>query len=535
MDRAHPVIEAPWRHLLFYLTAVLLDAALLYVAIVLLRLPVRRRPTPRRAIAPVALLGTLVILALYREGPAIWPVRTAKGPSILLITIDTMRRDHLGAIVSGKASTPTLDALAREGALFTNALSQAPLTAPSHASILSGLIPPRHGSRYNGVPMREGVATVAEILATNGYRTAAVVSSEVLSGAMSGLDSGFDLYDATFLPNAGSQQIYLLTGVKALLRLAGKDRRPERRARVAVERARSILRAIPKPCFLWLHLYDPHIPYSPPKFYRSRADPDYHGTFEVTTASVVALREGESHPTPRDLEHGRRLYRAEVEYTDASLAPLLAEAKAAGARIIVAADHGESLGEHDYTFFHGEHLYSPSMRVPLLISGKGIQKGKQVPQLVRLMDLAPTILDLASLDIPSGIDGRSLLPLLKNEDPSRVSYQEDGNRLYLMPATDRIQLKDKEVGLRSDRYNFILRPATNAMELYDLKQDPGETRNIAGRADMATTVAWFRSRLQAMTDFESYRLESVPLGSSPVEIRKTLTDLGYLDPAGSDK
>lgn len=546
IDLHHPVSEGPFRRPLGLTVTTIVDGTAIGISLLVLCAVVggRRRPSTRKTVALglLALLapGSLVLSAKHRMEHL--PAFLAPGartlgsdrPSVLLVTIDTLRQDHVSAYGSSPVKTPVLDGLASEGTLFEQAYCQAPLTTPSHASLLTGLLPPRHGSRYNGIPAKATASGLAPLLKAAGYDTAAFVSVAILGRAMSGLGAGFDTYDELLLPDPLSQQIYLSTPARLAMRL-GKKMSPERRARVTVERAVAYLAQRPPnapPLFLWVHLYDPHVPYKAPEPFRSQSDPAYRGDFEVDRDSVVALRQGKRKLSDRDIEHGRRMYQAEVSYVDASLGPLFSAVKKADRPylVVATADHGESLGENDYWFFHGENLHAVSMHVPLIMVGPGIPKAVHIGSLVRLVDVMPTLLDLAKVQVPDGLDGHSLaLALEGKETLAQSSYGEDGDRLYLAPASGRISLEHKDVGIRTATHSYVLRPSSGAEQLYDLKADPGETTNVAAEPAEAETKARLREELGKLTNLASYG-GAVALDDQ--ESKKALEQLGYIGGGG---
>ena len=271
-------------------------------------------------------------------------------PSVLLVTLDTTRADHLGCYGAKEAATPALDALAASGVRFDRALSPAPLTFPAHASILTGRVPRRHGVRDNAMFRLGGdVPLLQERLAKAGFSTAAVVSAAVLDRGL-GLARGFATYE-----DAGSRE----------------ERAADRTVDAAIER----LATLAPPFFLWVHLYDPHAPYAPPEPYASRF------------------------PT--------RPYDGEIAFMDAQVGRLLAAARARSASLLVVAagDHGEGLGEHGEDG-HGVFLYQATQRVPLIVAGPGTAAGTVSQATVGLIDVAPTILDLLGLPPVPGADGR---------------------------------------------------------------------------------------------------------------------------------
>jgi choline-sulfatase len=339
---------------------------------------------------------------------------------ILLVTIDTLRWDRVG-YMGAEVATPNLDLLASSGAVFTQAISSAPITLPAHASILSGLYPTSHGTRFNGTfRVRDEVETVAESLKAEGFATGAFVGAFVLDRRF-GLEQGFDLYDDE---------------------LPGKDpdhpmEFAERRAEDVVARALAFIEAHEtERFFVWVHVYDPHLPNNPPPPYAER----YPG----------------------------RAYDAEVAYTDAALGPLLSAVNDDRSAAIVIGDHGEGLGDHGESS-HTLFIYDSTMKVPLLVRAPGVPPGTRVERQVRSVDVAPTILELAGVSPREGIDGVSLLGQLGQQSEEELSaYGETLGTLY--------QFNWSELRfLRKDGFKFIEAPRP---ELYDLRADPGETNNL---------------------------------------------------------
>jgi len=283
-------------------------------------------------------------------------------PSVLLVTIDTLRADAVGPLAG---VTPELDRLARTGTTFTRATSVSPLTLPSHATLLTGVRPGRHGLTVNGVAVPQlPAATLAELLRQAGYATSAFVSSAMLDHRH-GLDRGFDHYDDDLLLPGGPPKPH------------------ERRGDLTVDKAIEWLGHQAGPWFTWVHLYDPHSPYAAPG---GRTEPP------------------------------RSAYLDEVAYADAQLGRLLSAAEGASGEllVVVTSDHGEGLGEHGEQT-HGLMLYESTMHVPLVFArsdqdAPGFpEAGVQRDDLVGLLDVLPTILDILGLPVESGLDGRSLL------------------------------------------------------------------------------------------------------------------------------
>jgi choline-sulfatase len=322
-----------------------------------------------------------------RAVPALTP-GACRGCNVLLITIDTLRVDRVGAFGGRGGLTPNLDALASAGFRLTRAYSAVPLTLPSHASILTAVSPPVHGLRANGLfRLGPSLPTLATVLKSAGYRTGAFVGSFVLD-ARFGLNRGFDAYDdrygekAAGDPAEGAERRAedVIRPASAWI-LQGPGLRVQGSPNVGAQPSA----LSPQPFFAWVHLYDPHEPYRAPEPYASQHDP----------------------------------YDAEVAYAAAMVGRLLADLRAAGqldrTLIMVAADHGESLGEHGERT-HGVFVYDATMRVPWIIStgaggsGLGARAGSASDALVRLIDLAPTVLDLVGVAAPSSFEGLSIVP-----------------------------------------------------------------------------------------------------------------------------
>ncbi|MGH9464821.1 MAG: sulfatase, partial [Thermoanaerobaculia bacterium] len=350
-------------------------------------------------------------------------------PSLLLVTLDTTRADHLGAYGATAAKTPVLDALARRGARWAQALTASPLTLPAHCSLLTGLQPPEHGVRDNGVAaLPAEVPTLATALAEHGYVTAAVVASRVLDRRF-GLDRGFATYDDRMVAESVGQYGY-----------------PERDARAVTDAALAWLAgregdpgAAERPWFLWVHYYDPHAPYRPP-------------------AAASLATEAER-------------YAGEISWVDEQLERLLAALPAAGAATLVAVvgDHGESLGEHGETG-HGIFLHQPSLRVPLLIAGPGVAPGTVVSETVATSRLAATLLGLLGSGAAAAPFGPPLpgIGLDASQAGDAAVYSET-----LLPATAYGWSALKAI--TDGEWRLVVAPRP---QLYDLGADPGELVNL---------------------------------------------------------
>jgi arylsulfatase A-like enzyme/tetratricopeptide (TPR) repeat protein len=431
---------------------------------------------PARWLGPagVVALAVLVVAAAWT-----WRSRGASSallervhPDVLLVTIDTLRADHLGCYGDRDAATPVLDALAARGVRYPNAVAHVPLTLPSHTSILTGLTPLRHGVRDNtGFVLGPGVPTLAEQFRRAGYLPAAFVSGFPVHHRF-GLDRGFAVYDDRF-PRGDdpARPAYI-----------------ERRGDQTVASALAWLRqgaASAGPVFVWVHLYDPHAPYDPPEPFRSRfRDREYDGEIAFADQQVGVLLDGWRH---------RRSGRDPV--------------------VLVTADHGEGLGEHGEPT-HGLFIYDSTIRVPFIVVGPGVARGTAPSTLARLIDIAPTLLDLAGLPPLSGIDGRSLRPSWAGKAfPDEPAYAES---LFGRLSFGWAPL----YGWREPRLMFVDAPRT---ELYDLSADPRELRNVAD--DQADDAARMRRAVEAAV---SRGQAPTPTAHTPAESVERLRSLGYV-------
>src|SRR6266571_943104 len=360
-------------------------------------------------------------------------------PDVLLITIDTLRADHVGAYGYAAAQTPGLDRLAREGVLLEEAVAQVPQTRPSHASLFTGRYPFEHGIRDNiSAPLPSKIPTLATLLARAGYDTAAFIGAYPVSRA-SGLDQGFATFDDPFGAGEATPPHPTLSprGERD-----GWEPRSERRASEVVDRALAWLgKPHDKPFFLWIHLYDPHAPYESPAPFRQRFA---------------------KHP-----------YDGEIAYADAQANRLLAwldrARRRANTMVVATSDHGEGLGDHR----ESEHMllvYDSTLRVPMLVSWPGhLRAGARVGGQFRSVDLLPTVLDLLALP-PVPTSGASRAAALREgaRIPESESYAES---LYGSLHFGYAPLR----ALRGHGWKYVDAPRA---ELYRVADDPGETKNL---------------------------------------------------------
>jgi len=419
-----------------------------------------------------------IILATLTLGPACRSTSVeststpALRPNVLLVTIDTLRADHVGCYGDQLASTPTLDALAKRGVRFETAVSHVPLTGPSHASVLTGRTPLGHGFRNNGgFVLAPSVKTAAEDFRQAGYRTAAFISGFPLDRRF-GFDRGFDTYE-DHLPRGNDTR-----------------RTPyvERFADATTDAVVQWLQASGSkagPWFLWVHYYDPHAPYEPPA--------DMAARFPASP------------------------YDGEIAFVDRQLARLLQSVEQRGdlanTVVLATADHGESLGEHGEGT-HGVFIYDATLRVPWIMAGPHIPAGRVSPTVARLIDVLPTLVDYAGVPRRAELEGRSLRPAA------------DGRAMDDAPSYAESLYSELELGWaplyawRTSRYKFIEAPHA---ELYDLEQDASEKANqFAQQPGRAEDL---RHGLQAVLRQPAPAAAAAPADPETIE---RLRSLGYV-------
>ena len=405
-----------------------------------------------------------------------WTLARPSDFNLLVISLDTTRADRLHAYGFQEIETPTLDRLASEGVLFQQAATAAPLTLPAHTTIFTSRVPPEHGVRDNGgFFVDPSETTLAETLRERGFRTGAFVGAYVLDSKW-GLDQGFETYFDDF-----DLSKYRAISLGAIQRPGNEvvDKALEWMSTVAGQRF-----------FGWVHLYDPHTPYEPPEPFKSR----YAG----------------------------RPYLGEIAFTDSQVGRLVDFLRERGILdrtvIVVVGDHGESLEDHGEGS-HGFFIYESVVRVPLIIRApvKGAQ-GRRVADVVRTLDIVPTVAELLGVQKPPGTDGVSLVPLMRGATPELglEAYSESTYPLYHYGWSD---LR----ALRSGRFKLIAAPRP---ELYDLEQDPGEQSNLfEERKQLADRMLTRLGELEARFT-KTERPNSEP--EVDPEARARLAALGYV-------
>jgi len=466
---------------------------------------------------PLLLLAVLVLVCCGRS---------ASHPNVLLITIDTLRADRLGCYGYERPTSPHIDRLATEGALFERLYTTLPRTTQSVATILTGRYPKSHGARGLFSTLSPANLTLAEILKDAGYDTAAFVSNLFLRPGQ-GFEQGFDRYDN---PQA---------------RWDGDSAGPVSAGALDWLRGRTGGR----PFFLWVHYLDPHWTYRPQPPFDRAFDPGYAGPFTLyEDLEAGRLTKGQvifdNRLGRRQVEHVAALYDGEIAQVDAALADLLeyaARPELQPLLVVLTSDHGESLGEHGYHFAHGEYLYQTTLRVPFLLSLPGrIPAGLRVDALAENVDIAPTVVALLGLSRMQAVDGRPLFvpSTVANPGHSPVWVPAPGrsivfaesdyqlihpeNRRYYIPGPS-----GRWSSAFDGRFKLIHipRPGGDILELYDLASDPGETRNLEGAGADPEVHRRLQQELQRFVDYDAGAV-GAPRTIDEEEKRR-LKSLGY--------
>jgi arylsulfatase A-like enzyme/Tfp pilus assembly protein PilF len=394
--------------------------------------------------------------------------------NVVVITIDTLRADHLGCYGYKQIRTPNIDALAADGARFERAYAAVPVTLPSHTVMFTGTYPMLSGMHdFSANKLGPGQATLASVLKEHGYATGAVIGSAVLDSRF-GLNRGFDFYYDHFDFNRLQES-----------NLEEMERPGNLVADVALDWLSKNYR---KKFFLWMHLYDPHYPYRP--------------------------------PAPYAAEYKDRPYDGEIAFADSQVGRLIRFLKSRGlyanTLIVLSGDHGESLGEHGEKT-HGFFIYNATLHVPFIIHLPGAASPRTVPDLVSLADLMPTVLQALKVDVPAQVQGRNLLPLMRTREPG------DARGLYAETFLPRLHFNWSELrGVETENYHFIDAPKP---ELYDLTKDPGETRNLFGEKKAVSEE--MRARLATLIQQYSAGPELAEKTGLDPALMERLKSLGY--------
>jgi arylsulfatase A-like enzyme len=426
--------------------------------------------------------------------------RRAGVVNVLLISVDTLRADHLSAYGYPRHTSPNLERLARRGLLFRQAETPQSATWPALTSLHTSLYPSAHGVVWNGHDVPQGVVTLAELLHARDYSTSAF-----LSNMKRARHPGFARVSGG---RAGSQAGDDLEGTEA-----------------AIEQLR---REKDRPFFLWLHLIGPHAGYTPPAPWDTAFSSRGGSTVGGTLDELVRIRLEGRPLTEEDVAHVVGLYDGEIGRVDELVGRLLEALRALDLEestlVVFTADHGEDLYEHNRYFFHSPSMYSSSLRVPLILALPGVlPEGAETDEPASLVDLAPTILGRLGLPVPPSFQGRDLLPggTLPQTPGPRPLFSETNGRIF---------------GIRTDGWRLVFNPEDytpgapggaypiEPIELYRLAEDPGEQRNVA--ADHPDRVEALSAEVAAWRDRDLHK--ELPLQEIDPQTREELRALGYV-------
>lgn len=444
---------------------------------------------------------------------------TVPSKQILLITVDTLRQDALGLYGNLRAKTPHLDTLGKDSLVFTRAYSPAPWTYPAVASFLTGVSPRVHGMTNGKTSLPPAIPTLAESMQQAGYRSCAIGTNAFLL-PRSGLDRGFDEY--FWFPAQVVEMPAFTTGLSHNLLLLGGRKRAN--AAVLTDHAIDWLQQHRnEPFFLWVHYFDPHVPYEPPENFLPE-DPELRKAGS-SFSDVRAARAGSIARTAREREWIRALYQGDVSYTDEQIGRLLGALKLLklydDALIFLTADHGEEFWEHGH-FEHGHNLYNPLVQVPLLLKQpKSIKTGiVEVP--VTTLGIMPTLMESCGQAVPSYLAPNTFPVSLHNEQPGESAPPVFiGTNIFYDPL--------ESVVFRNKKYIRSL--TSSAEELFDLSIDPAEKHSIA--TDVPELVAEAQALLKKAEEEDAALRQHFGIGdesdySINLEDVRSLEALGYL-------
>jgi arylsulfatase A-like enzyme len=429
-----------------------------------------------------------------------------EGPNVILISIETTRADHLGCYGYERMTSPVIDTLASEGAMFLNMHVQRGETWPSLTSMMTSLYPVNHGVRHNGHMLPPSKISLAEILKNNKYRCGAFLTNAVYA-KWRGFDHKF--------ANAEESEDDVKATQKAIEWL--KDQHD-------------------KKLFLWIHYWQPHRPYQPPLPYDRIFDPDYTGRLDGSNYQMNEITLKKLDLDDADLNHIISLYDGSILFIDDQIKQVFQTLDDLGIKensiIIVTADHGEDLYQHNYYFYHSGSVYSSSLHVPFIIKlPHQLRENKKIEDIVQGIDIAPTILDLLDIPIPEHFEGQTLKQLILSESPvtgSGVAYSEWGNKILT---------------IRTDRYRYVYNPTgfhphpiaevpeiaypIEEEELYDVIADPLESANrVSEKSQIAQDLL---KKLSSWNHFETWLSSEIDIEQKiPEEVLERLRSLGYI-------
>jgi arylsulfatase A-like enzyme len=459
-------------------------------------------PIPRLLWLAVSTSGFLACFACSAPEPPFGP-----GPArnLILISLDTVRPDHLGAYGYDKNTSPTIDRLAAAGALFTDTVAVSPWTRPSNATLLTGVYPLHHGARSFRTVLAKDVPSLPELLGQAGFQTAAIVSSIAIDET-SGLDRGFDSFRY----------------VSEWQNLPGGERRPRDPGSSVTRNAIHWLSGRGETrFFLFLHYYDAHSDYSPRAEYRRLFAGDYSGPVTGSTDQLMEVVEGRRRLSEADVVQLTRLYDAGIRQLDAEIGELLRHLDeqdlARDTAILVTSDHGEEFMEHGGVL-HARTYYREVIDVPLVVAGPGVPPGWRSDAVASHIDIAPTLLGLAGLPVPSAMDG---LDLGRHWGRGPLPPED---RILFAEADHSNETSDQYRMVRTARYKLILNRRNGVARFYDLVADPDERHDVRLKH-----LADVNEQLAALHDFEATRVVSRRSLDLSRERREALRQLGYVE------
>ena len=416
---------------------------------------------------------------------------------VVLVSIDTLRADHLGLYGYERPTSPSLDALALESTVFDEAMSSSPWTLPAHATLLTGLYPSRHGLTSHERYLSSSLTTLAQVFSRQGYRTAAVVNSHNL-GPEFGLDRGFQQYRY----------------------VEERAERQEPSTEITDQAMEWVKGAGETPLFLFLHYYDVHSDYASLPEYETELLRPYDGIADGSTAQLASYREGKVSLSPSDAPNLIDRYDAGIRQMDAEIGRFLDFLRERGlwedALFVLTSDHGEEFFEHGGVL-HGQTQYQEVIRVPLLVKGPGVPHGRRVPTPVSLVDIAPTLLERAGIAAPEGLDGVDVA-LLWSEGDRELEAR------YLFSEADHNNVEhDITRSVRYKSFKLHFNRLSREYRIYDLSRDPAEQADVS--ADQKQAFAALSERLDRF--IASDKMEAPVRALSEEEIEK-LRSLGYL-------
>jgi arylsulfatase A-like enzyme len=430
--------------------------------------------------------------------------------NVVVITLDTLRADHLSCYGYERNTSPRIDEFAGHGVLFENVACQSSQTLPSHASIFVGTNPRTHKAISHESPVGPDITTLAEILRDHGYRTAAFISSHALDSKYR-LDQGFNTYWEVHKERTYDE------------RRTAKEAEDDPTLDEAIEWLKGHGRS---KFFLWVHWFHPHRAYNPPPRYRQMFAGDYDGTATSDPEFIMKVWKGEAELAQPDVDHLRGLYDGEVAFTDELVGRLVDWLDTMrileNTIVVITSDHGEILYEHERYFGHDIALYDECIMIPLIIYSPTLEIGNpRVGELVQSLDIMPTLLEVLEIEPPVGLEGKSLLPLAGGGGVPTVEYSFSETFPFPEKCAPRHAVRSRDAKL-------IWKEGCEeelCKEFYDLKADPGETSNVY---DEHPGAARLDSVLARWMQADGLHPASIPTARESGRWR-ILKSLGYVD------